>query len=63
MRSSSRMGPWSIPAAEWLRLPGVFGQLSPTLVYDIGTEVPADALHPRGEKPRSSDVTAIRSGH
>ena len=38
------MGPWSILAAEWLPLPGVFGQQSPSLVYDTGAEVPADAL-------------------
>ena len=38
------MGPWSILAAEWLPLPHVFGQQSPSLVYDTGTEVPADAL-------------------
>ena len=38
------MGPWSILAARWLRLPGVFGQKSPSLVYDTGREVPADAL-------------------
>ncbi len=38
------MGPWSILAAEWLPLPGVFGQQSPSLVYDTGVEVPADAL-------------------
>ena len=28
------MGPWSGLAAEWLPLPEVFGQLSPSLVYD-----------------------------
>ena len=38
------MGPWSILAAEWAPLPEVFGQQSPSLVYDTGTEVPADAL-------------------
>ena len=38
------MGPWSKLAAEWLPLPEVFGQLSPSLVYDTGTDVPADAL-------------------
>ena len=38
------MGPWSVLAARWLRLPGVFGRQSPSLVYDTGTEVPADAL-------------------
>jgi len=38
------MGPWSILASRWLRLPGVFGHQSPSLVYDTGTEVPAEAL-------------------
>jgi len=38
------MGPWSILAAEWLPLPEVFGRQSPSLVYDTGSDVPADAL-------------------
>jgi glycine/D-amino acid oxidase-like deaminating enzyme len=38
------MGPWSMLAAEWAPLPQVFGQQSPSLVYDTGTDVPADAL-------------------
>lgn len=38
------MGPWSILAAQWLPLPAVFGQQSPSLVYDTGKAVPADAL-------------------
>jgi len=38
------MGPWSILAAEWAPLPQVFGQQSPSLIYDTGTEVPAHAL-------------------
>jgi glycine/D-amino acid oxidase-like deaminating enzyme len=38
------MGPWSLLAAEWLPLPAVFGQQSPSLVYDTGRDVPADAL-------------------
>ena len=38
------MGPWSLIAAEWMALPAVFGQRSPSLVYDTGTDVPADAL-------------------
>ena len=38
------MGPWSILAAQWAPLPQVFGQQSPSLVYDTGTDVPADAL-------------------
>ena len=38
------MGPWSLQAAQWLRLPAVFGQQSPSLVYDTGKDVPAEAL-------------------
>jgi glycine/D-amino acid oxidase-like deaminating enzyme len=38
------IGPWSVLAAEWMALPAVFGQRSPSLVYDTGTDVPADAL-------------------
>jgi glycine/D-amino acid oxidase-like deaminating enzyme len=38
------MGPWSVIAAKWMSLPTVFGQRSPSLVYDTGTDVPADAL-------------------
>jgi glycine/D-amino acid oxidase-like deaminating enzyme len=38
------MGPWSLRAAEWLKLPAVFGQQSPSLVYHTGTGVPAEAL-------------------
>ena len=38
------MGPWSLAATNWMPLPAVFGQRSPSLVYDTGTDVPADAL-------------------
>ena len=38
------MGPWSMLAAQWAPLPQVFGQQSPSLVYDTGADVPADAL-------------------
>ena len=38
------MGPWSIRAAQWAPLPQVFGQQSPSIVYDTGTDVPAHAL-------------------
>jgi glycine/D-amino acid oxidase-like deaminating enzyme len=38
------MGPWSLMAAEWVHLPAVFGQRSPSIVYDTGIDVPADAL-------------------
>ena len=38
------MGPWSLLAAHWLPLPAVYGQQSPSLVYDTGADVPAEAL-------------------
>jgi glycine/D-amino acid oxidase-like deaminating enzyme len=38
------MGPWSLRAAQWLRLPPVFGMQSPSLVYNTRNEVPAEAL-------------------
>jgi glycine/D-amino acid oxidase-like deaminating enzyme len=38
------MGPWSLLATEWLSLPAVFGRRSPSLIYDTGMDVPADAL-------------------
>jgi glycine/D-amino acid oxidase-like deaminating enzyme len=38
------MGPWSILASSWIMLPAVFGQQSPSLVYDTGADVPAEAL-------------------
>jgi glycine/D-amino acid oxidase-like deaminating enzyme len=38
------MGPWSLMAAEWMDLPVVFGQRSPSLVYDTGMGIPAEAL-------------------
>jgi glycine/D-amino acid oxidase-like deaminating enzyme len=38
------MGPWSLMAAGWMDLPAVFGWRSPSLVYDLGTDVAADAL-------------------
>ena len=50
------MGPWSSLAAEWLPLPQVFGQLSPSIVYDTGSDVPADALFLE-YRDASGDVT------
>jgi glycine/D-amino acid oxidase-like deaminating enzyme len=38
------MGPWSIPAAQWLPLPPVFGLKGHSLVFETGTRVPAEAL-------------------
>lgn len=38
------MGPWSVLSAHWMALPAVYGLQSPSLVYDTGTDVAADAL-------------------
>ena len=38
------MGPWSLLAAGWTALPPVFGHRSPSIVYDTGKDVPAEAL-------------------
>ena len=49
------MGPWSILAAQWLPLPGVFGLKGHSLVFDTGTRIPAQALFIDYEEP-SGDV-------
>jgi glycine/D-amino acid oxidase-like deaminating enzyme len=38
------MGPWSLRAAAWLPLPGVFAVKGHSLIYATGDDVPADAL-------------------
>jgi len=38
------MGPWSVMAAAWMVLPAVYGRRSPSLVYQTGLDLPADAL-------------------
>ncbi|MBR0782258.1 NAD(P)/FAD-dependent oxidoreductase [Bradyrhizobium iriomotense] len=38
------MGPWSLLAAQWMSLPAVYGQRSPSIVYDTAADVPAEAL-------------------
>jgi glycine/D-amino acid oxidase-like deaminating enzyme len=38
------MGPWSILAAQWLKLPRVWAQKSHSLIYDTADEVPGEAL-------------------
>ena len=47
------MGPWSLSAARWLRLPLVFGQQSPSLVYNTESDVPAEALFLESEMDSS----------
>ena len=51
------LGPWSLLAAGWMDLPAVFGRRSPSLVYDTGTDVPADALFL--EYPEGGDVLTV----
>jgi glycine/D-amino acid oxidase-like deaminating enzyme len=38
------MGPWSILATRWLKLPAVFGYKGHSLVFRTGDSVPAEAL-------------------
>jgi len=38
------LGPWSLLAATWMALPAVFGQRSPSIVYDTVGDVPPEAL-------------------
>jgi glycine/D-amino acid oxidase-like deaminating enzyme len=38
------MGPWSILAAAWLPLPGVFGLKGHSLVFETATEIAAEAV-------------------
>lgn len=38
------MGPWSILAAKWLPMPGVFGLKGHSLVFDTGGAVPAESV-------------------
>jgi glycine/D-amino acid oxidase-like deaminating enzyme len=38
------MGPWSVLAAQWIALPAIYGLQSPSLVYNTGNDIPAQAL-------------------
>ncbi|MGI4806581.1 MAG: NAD(P)/FAD-dependent oxidoreductase [Janthinobacterium lividum] len=38
------MGPWSALASEWLELPPVYGLKGHSLVFETGTQLPAEAL-------------------
>jgi len=51
------MGPWSLLAAGWMDLPVVFGQRSPSVVYDTGSDVPAQALFLEYRDERESALT------
>ena len=51
------MGPWTLLASQWTPLPAVYGQRSPSLVYDTGPDVPADALFLEYHAERSGAVS------
>ncbi|MBR1156282.1 FAD-binding oxidoreductase [Bradyrhizobium sp. JYMT SZCCT0428] len=51
------MGPWSVMAAEWIVLPAVYGRRSPSLVYDTGGDIPADALFLEYQEETGEAVT------
>lgn len=51
------MGPWSLLAARWMDLPIVFGQRSPSVVYDTGSDVPAHALFLEYQDERDGALT------
>jgi glycine/D-amino acid oxidase-like deaminating enzyme len=51
------MGPWSLLAARWTPLPAVYGQRSPSLVYDTQQDVPADALFLEYQEKRGGAVS------
>src|SRR5712672_2155647 len=51
------MGPWSVMAAEWMILPVVYGQRSPSIVYDTGIDVSADALFLEYQQETGGAVT------
>jgi len=51
------MGPWSLVAAGWMDLPAVFGRRSPSLVYDTGQDIPADALFLEYQEESGAVVT------
>jgi glycine/D-amino acid oxidase-like deaminating enzyme len=45
------MGPWSLLAAAWLPLPGVFADKGHSIVFDTGTAGPTDALFLEYQEP------------
>jgi len=51
------MGPWTLLASQWTPLPAVYGQRSPSLVYDTGKDVPADALFLDYQQERGGAVS------
>ena len=51
------MGPWSVMAADWMALPAVYGRRSPSLIYDTGMDVAADALFLEYQREIGGTVT------
>jgi len=51
------MGPWSVLSARWMELPAVFGQRSPSIVYDTDSDVPPEALFLDYQEEDGSVVT------
>jgi glycine/D-amino acid oxidase-like deaminating enzyme len=51
------MGPWSILAALWLPLPAVFGLKGHSLVFDTGTQIPAQAAFLEYREPGGAVLT------
>lgn len=51
------MGPWSILAAGWLPLPGVFAHKGHSLLFGTGTSVSADALFLEVQEPSGAVLT------
>jgi glycine/D-amino acid oxidase-like deaminating enzyme len=51
------MGPWSILAAMWLPLPAVFGLKGHSLVFDTGTQIPAEAAFLEYREPGGAVLT------
>jgi glycine/D-amino acid oxidase-like deaminating enzyme len=51
------MGPWTLLASQWTPLPAVYGQRSPSLVYDTATDIPADALFLDYQQERGGAVS------
>jgi glycine/D-amino acid oxidase-like deaminating enzyme len=50
------MGPWSILAAQWLPLPAVFGLKGHSLVFETGTQIPAEAAFLECREPDTGAV-------
>ncbi len=50
------MGPWSVLAALWLPLPAVYGLKGHSLVFDTGSQIPAEAAFLEYREPGTGAV-------